>query len=251
MLTAAYAAIIRDARDSLQRANPIDGNGPHREHSKSIPARCSPRGASDRLVCMSDSNQATLQSYEQCSQAYIDGTTHQPAPSTRRWINTALHGLPSSARILEIGSGFGRDAAYIAAVGYTVACTDAAQSFVDALLARGFTASRLNLLTDPVPGDQDLIIANAVLLHFTPGECALALGKLQSALAEGARLAISLKAGDGEEWSSAKLGAPRYFCYWRPEPLCAVLEQAGFTDIHIEATATDRAHADWLYVLAR
>ncbi|RWD43445.1 hypothetical protein [Mesorhizobium sp.] len=76
------------------------------------------------------------------------------------------------------------------------------------------------------------------------------LKKLRATLNEGGRLAISLKRGDGEEWSDAKLGAPRYFCYWQPDRLEPVLRTAGFSGWTIKEEMTDCAHAAWLYVIA-
>jgi SAM-dependent methyltransferase len=199
---------------------------------------------------MSETNSATLRAYEQRSQAYIDGTSQELAPATRAWIDTALRGLPHDARILEIGSAFGRDAAYIAASRYRVECSDAAESFVAELQSRGFAARKLNLLTDAIGGRYDLILANAVLLHFTLSEFSFVLKNLRAALVDGGRLAISLKNGDGEEWSDAKIGVPRFFHYWRAAPLRQALDAADFHDISIIEATTDRAHADWLYVIA-
>lgn len=199
---------------------------------------------------MSESNSATLRSYEIRTQAYIDGTSRDLAPATRSWIDAALCGLPKSARILEIGSAFGRDAAYISAAGYSVECSDAAESFLSELRSRGFPARKLNVLTDQIGGAYDLILANAVLLHFTCSEFSLVLKKLRSALADKGRLAISLKEGDGAEWSDAKIAAPRFFQYWRAEPLRRELETAKFREISIVEARTDRVHSDWLYVIA-
>jgi SAM-dependent methyltransferase len=194
-------------------------------------------------------NAETLRAYEQRVDAYIDGTAHEIAPPTRAWIDRALADLPADARILEIGAAFGRDAAYIASRGYSIECTDAADSFVAELRKRGFAARKLNFLTDAVADSYDLIIANAVFLHFNRQEFALALAKAKAALKPGGRLAISLKGGGGEEWSDAKIGAPRYFCYWRPPALKTEFRRAGFVETTIVEAQTDRAHAQWLYVV--
>jgi len=199
----------------------------------------------------SDSNNATLRTYSDHVQDYIDGTAQSVSGATKDWIDTALTGLPVTARILELGSAFGRDAAYIASRGFAPDCTDAVPEFVDRLRAAGHKARRFNALTDPLEPSYDLIFANAVLLHFTRDEFAFVLGKMLRALAPGGRFAFSLKRGQGESWSSAKVGAPRFFCYWEPEPLGAALEAAGFASWTIDEARTGRAHPDWLYVIAR
>ena len=199
---------------------------------------------------MNNTNFQTLQSYEGHVEEYVSGTADAVSGASKDWIDAALHGLPVNSAILELGSAFGRDAAYIEQQGYTVECSDAAQGFVEHLQRNGFRARLLNVLTGPVPEGWDLILANAVFLHFTRPEFQAALAKMAKALKPQGRLAFSLKQGDGEEWSNAKLNAPRYFCYWQPEALPPLLRQAGFSRWDIKAVATSRKHADWIYVIA-
>ena len=199
---------------------------------------------------MSGSNDETLKSYEHHVQRYIDGTSQSVFGAAKAWIDAALSGVPPQATLIELGSAFGRDAAYIASQGYVVECTDAVQGFVLDLRARGFDARQFNVLTDDLSGAYDLIFANAVLLHFTRAEFSVVLKKLFSSLKAGGRFAFSLKQGRGEGWSSEKLGAPRYFCYWERESLEPLLAEAGFARWTITQVTTERAHAEWLFVTA-
>lgn len=199
---------------------------------------------------MTDANQKTLRAYDANVRAYVEGTPHQVGGAPRDWMDRALDGLTPTARILEIGSAFGRDAAYVASKDFAVECTDAAPGFVEELRARGFRANLFNVLTDDFGATCDLILANAVLLHFDRAQLPCVLAKARTALNPSGRLAFSLKGGDGEGWSSAKLGAPRYFCYWRAEQIAALLDAAGFARWSIVEAQTNRAHADWIYVVA-
>ena len=98
--------------------------------------------------------------------------------------------------------------------------------------------------------DYDLILANAVLLHFSRGEFRAVLGKMAGALKPGGRFAFSLKQGEGEHWSTMKLNAPRYFCYWQPEHLPPLLREAGFDRWDVSVVKTQRQHAEWIYAIA-
>lgn len=69
---------------------------------------------------MSDSNHITLQSYEENIEEYIKQTPHKLSNDVKKWISDTINGLLLEARILEIGSGFGRDADYIEEQGYKV-----------------------------------------------------------------------------------------------------------------------------------
>jgi len=199
---------------------------------------------------MSGANEQTLRAYDENVRAYVEGTAQAVSGAPQAWMDRALDGLAPDARIIEIGSAFGRDAAYLASKGFGVECTDASAGFVAELCSRGFHARLFNLLADPFEGAYDLILANAVLLHFDRAQFAFALAKAQAALNPGGRLAFSLKGGAGEGWSSAKIGAPRYFCYWRAEQLPPLLRDAGFAGWALEAAQTNRAHADWLFTIA-
>ena len=199
---------------------------------------------------MSRDNERTLVSYGLGVDAYIRGTNPEVAGPVREWIDEALRGLPANARILEIGSAFGRDAAYMRSLGFAVECSDAVPEFVDMLQEKGFDARLLNILSDEIGDGYDLILANAVFHHFPRSELGGILVRMRHALAPDGRLAFTVKSGDGEEWSSEKIGSPRYFCYWRAAEVDSLLGDAGFTRTQIRESRTDRAHADWIFALS-
>lgn len=196
-----------------------------------------------------NSNDKTLTSYNHHVQEYIDGTPQQASGVVKDWIDQTLSLLPPGGRVLELGSAFGRDATYMEAKGFRVERTDAAVSFVDLLEAEGHEARVLNAITDELGDDFDLIFANAVFLHLTPTEFERTLIKCLNALKPGGVLAFTLKQGKGEEWSEAKLNAPRYFCYWTSERLTELLGQTGFKIVSMEGDKKTK-NADWLQVIA-
>jgi len=177
---------------------------------------------------MATNNEVTLQSYEKGIANYVEKTTNTVSGVVKNFIDTALLLLPKEARIIEIGSGFGRDAAYIESHGFTVERTDAAHAFVELLQNKGYQAQHFNVITDEFTRQYDLVFANAVFLHFTRAELAGVLNKAYKALASNGILAFSVKMGEGEEWTSAKVGNPRYFCYWQLDALTQILEKSGF-----------------------
>jgi len=172
------------------------------------------------------SNALTLQSYELGVQEYINGTAAEVSGTFKDWIDATLASLPLNAEIMEIGSGFGRDADYIESFGFKVDRTDATEAFVTFLQSQGHSACRFNVLVDAFPMQYDPVFANAVFLHFTPQELEKALQKIHAALRDNGVLAFSVK--KGEEWTNAKLGQPRYFCYWEQANLVPFLQKANF-----------------------
>ena len=196
----------------------------------------------------SPTNRTTLETYETHLDAYIAGTSHEVADSIKNWLDRSVLDLPLDANILEVGSGFGRDAGYLESLGYRVVRTDAAQSFVRHMTEQGHDARVLNVLTDDFGCDHNLIVADAVFLHLTPTELTGVLATAHAALAARGRLAFTLKKGAGEEWSTEKLGAPRYFRYWGEEEIVAELHAAGFILLDLSVHAGEGP--TWLHVVA-
>ena len=154
--------------------------------------------------------------------------------------------LPPGARVLEVGSGPGLEADALEARGLRVDRTDATPAFVDRLRAQGHEARVLDVRTGDLGGPWDAVLANAVLLHLDRADAERAL----TAMAAAARwLAVTLKEGDGEAWSDAKLSSRRWFAYWREEPLRQVLARAGW-DV-VELWHVQGRVEPWLHVLAQ
>ena len=194
-------------------------------------------------------NTRTLAAYEQEAQRYRE-QTHEATmidPFVAR-----LHALAPPGDLLEIGSAYGRDADALEGMGRRVRRTDATRAFVAMQQAEGHDADVLDVLTDPLvtqtEGPYAAVLANAVLLHFTPTQLHDVLTKVCGALAPGGLLGFTVKVGDGSEWSEHKLGVPRFFQYWQAIPLREAVEAAGLDVVALE---TERGQTwDWLVCLA-
>lgn len=191
-------------------------------------------------------NYQTLKSYNDKTANYIQRTPQVVDGFVKKWIDKAFTGLPKDSKILEIGSAFGRDADYIESLDFNVQRTDAAKEFVDYLNAQGKDARLLNIITDEIVGNYDVVFANAVLLHLDEQDFEGAIKKIYSALSSGGRLLMSLKKGDGSTWEDDKLGSPRFFCFWQPDQLQQALVDAGFENISIATSEEEK----WLHVIA-
>lgn len=184
----------------------------------------------------------TLTTYENHVTEYVSGTTTGISWSMGRWFNIALYGLDKEAKIFEIGSATGRDAEYFRSKGYQVQTSDATLGFVDLLHDKGLDAVRFNVLEDEFPDKYDLILANAVYLHFTREQFDRAVMSAVQALNPQGRFAFSLKEGVGSEWSNEKLGAPRFFQYYSGQEILRKLSSLGIPHV---------VHCDggWIHVV--
>lgn len=199
-------------------------------------------------------NQKTIEAYNNNLQEYINGTPHEVSGEMKVWLDKSVENLPKTARILEFGSGFGRDAAYLENSGYSVQRTDAASAFVDLLREQNFEAEHLDAIHDKLPDNQDLVLANAVLLHFKREKAISVIQKTYDALNQEGTFAFTLKQGEGESWSEDKLSSPRYFCYWKSEQIRPVLEEIGFSEVDINGDSEGHGASEdspWLSVIAK
>lgn len=201
---------------------------------------------------MRATNLDTLETYNHTVDKYIETLPQQVSGDLKKWIDEALSNLDKTARILEIGSGSGKDATYFLSRGYKMELTDASTGFVDYLNQNGFSARLLNILEDDLGSGYDMIFADAVFLHFTASELRLALKKSFQAIKPRGRLAFALKAGDGEESTTRKLDLPRYFHFWSIDSIKEILEELNFRDVNIWAGKDSRGgeRPDWLHIVA-
>ena len=187
-------------------------------------------------------NELTLSTYEQAAEKFRESI---PKEANRVLIDQLAERVDPGARVLELGSGTGRDAAELERRGFVVRRTDATQAFVEMMRADGHAVDRLNALRDDFGGPYDAVFADAVFLHFDRAQLADVLRK--AARAAGV-LVFSTREGKGEEWSDRHLGLPRHFVLWQEDPLRELLATAGWIVQRLERGQS--GFGGWFHVLA-
>ena len=196
-----------------------------------------------------NNNAITLASYQEKADEYVKGTRQIVTGDNKDWLDRMANLLKRDAEVLELGSGFGRDATYLESLGYKVICSDAVSSFIEHLRKGGHVTKFINVLEDSLEGPYDAILANMVFLHFDTNELVDILANVHNALKPSGLLAFSVRRGEGSEWSNDKLGAPRYYKYWSHEDLKGQIATAKF-DL-IDVRYGDSTNPDKIYVVAR
>ncbi|MFI5698087.1 class I SAM-dependent methyltransferase [Kribbella sp. NPDC051586] len=168
-------------------------------------------------------NEVTLSAYEQAPEKFRDSI---PTAPNDELIDLLAERVGPGARVLEIGSGTGRDAVELERRGFVVRRTDATQAFIEMMRADGHAVDRLNALTDDFGGPYDAVFADAVFLHFNRPDLAQVLRKAARAATV---LAFSTREGKGEEWSDRNLDLPRHFVMWQEDALRELLTSTGWS----------------------
>jgi SAM-dependent methyltransferase len=199
------------------------------------------------MVTVTDPCDVTIATYQATAQDYAD-QTQRPSEAVVRFYD-ALAELVGGGRVLEVGSGPGRAAGYLEERGVPVERTDATAAFVEMQQAAGYPARLLDVRTDDLGGPYAAVLADAVLLHLDRAQFADVLARARNAVDDAGILALTLKEGDGAGWTTAKLGRPRHYTYWREPGLREALTRAGWTVISLDHV---QGRVDpWLYLLAR
>ncbi|MBF6330628.1 class I SAM-dependent methyltransferase [Nocardia transvalensis] len=191
----------------------------------------------------------TLSWYETYAEYYIERTdSFEPFHGLERDLLAFVGYLASDALVVDLGSGAGRDARFIAASGHPVIAVDASRS----LLRRCLTAAGPTL---PIFGvNADLLAlpfadntiggiwACGSLLHMLRDEIPAVVTRCLEILQPGAPIGLSMKQGHGSE----RRDDGRYFTYTNKQEMYQWLSSSGFERILI----TGPSRNDWLLAFA-
>jgi len=202
-------------------------------------------------------NQDTVKAYDATAAEYA-----AEAAITPLWVAQEMDAfvarLRGTGRVLEIGSGGGRDALEFEKRGIKLRPTDVSKGFVDLLRANGLEADLLDPLTDDLtdPHDPftlyDGIWACASLIHVARQDFGTVVARLASATRQAGPLHLSVRDGDGEEMSThGRADQPRHYVetYWREPALRSAVSDAGWRVSEIRHY-TGRPGDHWLSVRA-
>ena len=193
----------------------------------------------------------TVRSYDASATEYAAEAATMPEWVVRE-IDAFVDALDGTGRILEIGSGGGRDARELERRGLSVRCTDVAQGFVDLLRADSLEADQLDPLTDDLADPRhpdtsyDGVWSCACLLHVARDDLVTVLGRLADATRSAGRIHASFKEGDGDVRSTSSTDSRRRYIdtLWREPELRAQFAAAGWVVDEIDS----HGNKPWLAV---
>ncbi len=186
----------------------------------------------------------TIESYERFAHEYSGLVSPLPPRDVEAALRRMMAAVPAGATVLEVGSGPGRDADFLESLGAVVRRTDATRAFLELQAARGKHGELLNLLTDPLGGPYDAVLALCVLIHIERDHTDAVLRKVARALRPGGAFLVSARDGAGETTGAYQM------TYWSGDGFAARLATAG---LHVEWQhhSVDSDGDEWLTFLAR
>lgn len=179
-------------------------------------------------------------------ETYIKHAPTEVSGISKQWIDALLALLPKHSKILDVGSGTGRDADYMEDRGFHITRTDKEPGFVEFQKTKSKKVLLQDVLRDEIgkPESYDVVFANAILLHFTEDELETIFNKITKCLRKGGFFALSLKQGDNVALPTPAEGVP-YFRYWEIAGIEKLCEKHRF---HMRFSQLDEA-TQWFYMI--
>jgi len=136
----------------------------------------------------------------------------------------------TGTRVLNVGSGPGRDGLLLQDRGISMECVDASEQMVQMCIGRGLSATVGDVLALPFGNKQfDGVWAYTSLLHIHKSDMPRALQEIRRVLKPASVFGVGMIEGEGEQYrESSGVGMPRWFAYYTQEELEQYLTEAGF-----------------------
>jgi ubiquinone/menaquinone biosynthesis C-methylase UbiE len=162
--------------------------------------------------------------------------------------------LAPGARVLDLGCGPGQDTVWLAEQGYAATGVDLSSGMLREARRRGVAAPLVQADLRCLPfrgGSYCGLWACASLLHIPKAQ-------VEATVREMARVArpgivyIAVKRGMGEAWVEDEGGGKRFFAYYDPGELRALVAGAGCTVLSLWETEDSAGRSrSWINLLAR
>lgn len=174
-------------------------------------------------------DQKTVETYNQLAQAY-DAETSDFWDRFPRDFFDKFASEVSRGKVLDVGSGPGRDGLLLKEKGLDVVCIDASSSMVEISSARGLTSVVGDFLNLPFQDEEfDGAWAYTSLLHVPKKEVVQALKEIRRVLKPNAAFGLGLIEGNTESYrKSSGVNQLRWFSYYEKSEIEHVLKEQGF-----------------------
>ncbi|HAS80955.1 MAG: hypothetical protein UR25_C0003G0118 [Candidatus Nomurabacteria bacterium GW2011_GWE1_32_28] len=142
----------------------------------------------------------------------------------------------SGRKIIDVGSGPGRDALLLQQTGKEVVCIDASEAMVKLSSERGLHSVLAGFDNLPFENDSfDGVWSYTALLHIPKKSIDVPLKEIYRVLKPSGIFALGLIEGDVEEYKeSSGVGMPRWFSFYQKEEIEILCKKHGFELVYFE-----------------
>lgn len=179
-------------------------------------------------------DEKTIDTYNQMAKEYDDETIGFWELFPRTFFDKFTELV--QGKILDVGSGPGRDGLLLKERGLEVVCLDASSAMIKICEERGLESVLGDFISMPFANNSfDGAWAYTSLLHVPKTEIDKALKEIYRVLKEGGVFGLGLIEGNTEEYrESPGVNMPRWFSFYETEEIEQMLSRHGFKVIYFE-----------------
>jgi SAM-dependent methyltransferase len=176
------------------------------------------------------SNNPTIQAYDRYAGVYDQEVVDFWEQFPTDFLQAFREQAPGN-RVLNLGSGSGRDAVLLRQLGFEVICVDGSEAMVNMTRKLGLTSVQADFRAlDFEPESFDAIWAYTSLIHIPKPEAQAVIESVRTLLPTGGVLALGVIEGDhdGMVKRDSMPDEERYFKFYTADELRAMTEAAGY-----------------------
>lgn len=142
----------------------------------------------------------------------------------------------TKGKVLDVGSGPGRDGLLLKERGFDVTCLDASEAMIDLCKEKGLTAIVGDFMQMPFEDKTfNGVWAYTSLLHVPKAEARQSFAEITRVLKDNGILGLGLIEGDVELYrESSGIGMPRWFSFYQKSEIEELLKECGFDILYFE-----------------
>ena len=179
-------------------------------------------------------DQKTIQTYNQMAKEYDDETIDFWQRFPRTFFDKFAELV--KGKVLDVGSGPGRDGLLLKEKGLEMMCFDASEAMVKLCEEKGLESIVGDFMFIPFEDNSfDGAWAYTSLLHIPKVDVSKAFNEIRRILKDDGILGLGLIEGDTEEYKeSAGVNMPRWFSFYTKEEIEKLLEKHNFKVLYFE-----------------
>lgn len=191
----------------------------------------------------------TIDTYDKLAKEYDDETKNFWLNFPDTIITQFAEKIGTGGKVLDVGSGPGRDALLLQDKGLKITCVDASSSMVKLCRDKGLETVKADLLSLPFEDETfDGVWAYTSLLHIRKKNIDKAILEISRVLKRGGLFGLGLIEGSGELYrESAGVKKPRWFAFYTENEILNLLKRHGFNiEYFDEFTPVSRKYLNYI-----
>ncbi|HVX90699.1 MAG TPA: class I SAM-dependent methyltransferase [Candidatus Paceibacterota bacterium] len=179
-------------------------------------------------------DQQTIDTYNKMAREYDDETVDFWERFPRTFLDKFME--LSGEKILDVGSGPGRDGLLLQQAGKEVVCVDASEAMVKLSSERGLESVLAGFDKLPFENESfDGVWSYTALLHIPKKSINTPLDEISRVLKSSGVFALGLIEGDSEEYKeSSGVDMPRWFSFYQKDEVIDLCKSHGFELVYFE-----------------